>query len=278
MRDYAVAVVNEVSVMQLRECSVLTFSVVLFLVGAAGCSDSQDKDSEKKAVIGNLGGVPVIIPEPYVFLYSYDDDPHFMEIDDWQAPERTFESRFRSIGFEVRYPDMAPVKEKKREKTNIYNTQWMRVGITAGEHYPGPEGLTRRKNRTLEMSRESADACGSKCYIYVELPENVYGLTGYTPTGTGVNLEKRRSGYGGGADMRDKNIYFQPGQDGRVVTFIECYNREIKSGRCQQSFDLNPKMDALVSVNYRKALLPHWQDIQSAVTNLVYSFELKNQK
>jgi len=29
----------------------------------------------------------------------------------------------------------------------------------------------------------------------------------------------------------------------------------------------------LIKVNYRKELLPHWQEIQQSVTELIYSFE-----
>ncbi|MGD9169496.1 MAG: hypothetical protein PVI97_05470 [Candidatus Thiodiazotropha sp.] len=46
-----------------------------------------------------------------------------------------------------------------------------------------------------------------------------------------------------------------------------------EAARCIQRFNLNPLMKAHVRVNYRKGLLPHWQQIQQSVMELIYSFE-----
>jgi hypothetical protein len=222
-------------------------------------------------VIGELGGVPVAIPRPFARFVEYDADPHFMERKGWSSPERTFQSNLRSFGFEVRYPDMAPIEAQSPAEEDIYTTMLMRVGVSTGEDYGDDKNLNRMKARYLNQDRP----CISRdhCYIYEPLPEKTHGLTGYTPTGSGVDLDRRNIESGRGADIRDSNIYFSLDNSGRVTTFVNCSNVTHAAGRCKQYFNLTPYMKVHVWVNYRKALLPHWQQIQQSVTELLYNFE-----
>lgn len=222
-------------------------------------------------VIGDLGDVPVVIPRSFARFVEYDADPHFMERKGWSSPERTFQSGLRSFGFEVRYPDMASVEVQTPAEKDIFTTMWMRVGISTGEDYGDDKGLNRTKTRYLSQDRPCLSR--NHCYIYKPLPEKIHGLTGYTPTGSGVDLERRNIESGRGADMRDKNIYFFQDDSGRVTTLIECSNMTHAAALCQQFFNLSPVMKAHISVSYRKGLLPHWQQIQQSVSELLYSFE-----
>lgn len=222
-------------------------------------------------VIGNLGGVPVEIPREYARFVEYDSDPHFMESSWWFNPERTSESRLRSFGFEVRYPDMASVKVQTKAEKNRFTTMWMRVGVITGEYYgsTGNESLNNYRDDYLDASRP----CSTKCFIYQPLPDQTYGLTGYTPTGSGVDVEKRSIDFGRGTDLRDSNIYFFEDEAGQITTFIRCSNRTHAAAPCEHYFNLNPLMNAHIKVSYRNGLLPHWQQIQQSVTKLIYGFE-----
>lgn len=222
-------------------------------------------------VIGDLGGVPVEIPRAYVYIVSFNQALGWLDKIPLLRPERTYQSKLRGLGFEVRYPDMAPVEVQTQEEKNIFKTPWMRVIINTGEHYgsAGVRALENHKKYYLDSSRR----CTSKCFIYVPLPDKIYGLTGYTPTGSGVDIEKRSVNYGRGTDLRDRNIYFYQDKAGRVTTFIECSNRDHEAARCKHYFNLEPFMRANVYVTYRKGLLPHWQEIQTSVSDLIYSFK-----
>ncbi|MGD9169495.1 MAG: hypothetical protein PVI97_05465 [Candidatus Thiodiazotropha sp.] len=171
-------------------------------------------------VVGDLGGVSVAIPRSFARFVEYDAVPHFKERKGWSAPERTFQSRLRSFGFEVRYPDMASVEVKTPEEKDIYTTMWMRVGITTGEYYGVDESLDNHKNSRINSNLPFF----SKYYTYVPLPEKTHGLTGYTPIGPGIDVERRNIESGRGADMNDENIYFFEDDSDRVTTFIECSN------------------------------------------------------
>ena len=74
---------------------------------------------------------------------------------------------------------MASVEAKtpdERRHEDIFNTMWMRVGVSAGERYgsAGDEFLEKQLAMYLDPQR--------KRYRYVPLPEKTYDLTGYTPT------------------------------------------------------------------------------------------------
>ena len=231
---------------------------------------SHFKAESTNPVIGDLGGVPVAIPRVFARFVEYDADPHFMEKKGWSKPERTLQSKLRGFGFEVRYPDMASVDVQTQEEKNIRTTKWMRVSVTTGEHYGVDHYLDKKKSNVLASKDRP---CYKKCFIYEPLPNKTYGLTGYTPTGSGVDVAGRSINFGRGTDLRDRNVYYFFNESDQVMTFIECGNRAHAAERCTQYFNLNPVMKAYIKVDYRKALLPHWQEIQQSVTELIYSFE-----
>lgn len=226
------------------------------------------KENQSDPVIGDLGGVPVAIPKPYANFVEYDGDPHFMEKRKAPPPTRTQDSKLASFGFEIRFPDMEPVTAKteaaKRNAT-IQTTMWMRVGIDSNSHY-GAAG-----DQSLERYFEAIADPRAHRYRYEPLPNETYGLSGFTPVGT--NLSRRNLG-GGGADWNDKNIYVHRGQDGRVDTYIACSNMTHSAAVCEQHFSLLPAMRIRVSVSYRKDLLPQWREIQASVTQVILGFRI----
>jgi hypothetical protein len=231
---------------------------------------AKPQDSKNSPVIGDLGGVSVEIPRDYARFVGYNKGKYLKENSSDKKANPAYQSKLRSLGFEVRYPDMASVKVQSKEEKDIFTTMWMRVGVNTGEDYGVDGYLNRKKERYINPTLP----CFSKCFIYHPLNNDIYGLTGYTPKGTGVDIEKRSINFGRGTDLRDQNIYFVQNNTDHVTTFITCSNRSHTAARCTQYFNLSPRMKAHIRVNYRKGLLPHWQKIQQSVSNLFYDFEV----
>lgn len=225
------------------------------------------RENQRGPVIGDLGGVPVMIPKPYAHLVEYEGDPHFMERRKGPAPKRTYASRLSSFGFEVRYPDMAPLTvetEPQKKLENIYTRTWLRVGIDFKSSY-APNGDT-----ALDRWIKSALAPDNIPYRYEKLPDTVHGLTGYTPIG--VTDEMRRNEKGTG--WNDQNIYYHLKPDGKADAYIRCSNVTHAAAPCSLYFNLLPQMSIDVSVSLRRGLLPHWKEIQSSVTQVILGFRV----
>lgn len=225
------------------------------------------RENQRGPVIGDLGGVPVMIPKPYAHFVEYEGDPHFMERRKGPAPKRTYASRLSSFGFEVRYPDMAALTaetELQKRSENIHNTTWLDVGIGYKALY-APNGDT-----ALDRWIEHALAPDNFPYRYERLPDTVHGLVGYTPIG--VTDEMRRSEKGTG--WSDKNIYYHLKPDGKADIYIKCSNKLHAAAPCEMKFILLPEMSVDVSVGLRRGLLPHWKEIQSSVTQVIFGFRV----
>lgn len=271
----------------------ISFAATLLVVGliwlsiqgsvelANSFSDSSTpKEVQTSTIIGNLGGVAVSIPKPYANLVEYDDDPHFTESHKGSPSKRTLESKLRSFGFEIRFPDMAPLTDKThadKRKQSIQTTSWILVGINSNANYgTGGDDALERRVAWIKM----ADASRIR-YTYEALPGQIHGLTGYTPVG--IDESRRGGGVlvdGKAADMSDKNVYFHRGKDGRVDAYIECSNMKHSAATCQHRFNLLPAMRSHVSVSYRRELLSQWREIQSSVTQVILGFAVdpKSQK
>jgi hypothetical protein len=99
-------------------------------------------------VVGDLGGMPVKISRHVAEYVEYDGDPGFSGPPrHGPPPERTYASRLKSFGFDVRFPDMAMLTTREmvvdKANHNIYNTPWMSIGISSGEIYPGRGFMNR---------------------------------------------------------------------------------------------------------------------------------------
>ena len=215
-------------------------------------------------VIGHLGGVPVSIPKEFAYFAEYDGDPGFLEKRNGPIPKRTFESGIRSFGFEIRYPDMVPVSEqnwKEKRKESIYTTTWMRVGVLSNSHYQD-----RSKTRFAELASAWLKNA-SIFYRYEEQPGKAYGLTTYIPVN--ADLSRREMGTN---SLSDRNIYIHHVTNNDVDAYIDCSNRNHEAAQCNHSFGLEPTLKASVKVSYRKGLLPHWQEIQGGITQVLLGF------
>jgi hypothetical protein len=234
------------------------------------------KENRGAFVIGDLGGVPVKIPRDFARFVEYDNDPHFMEKRRGAPPKRTYRSRLRSFGFEVRYPDMISIKNetgKEKKHRNIYNSMWLSVGLSSGEY----NYRTPHLDAYLEQYSNTN-------YIFQKLDNPIYGLETYIPirakfpwerrhqNAEEYPIEKFRSKIG--YELHDQNLYFFRDPDGHAVTFIACSNALIESATCRQRFLMKSPIRAAVDFSYRRALLPHWQDMQSKITSLIIGFKV----
>jgi hypothetical protein len=221
-----------------------------------------------KDVVGDLGGVPVTIPKHFAEYVEYDGDPGFGEKRLDPAPVRTHESKLRSFGFEVRYPDMVglstPELRQEKRKASIYKTMWISVGITTGEHYPGDGFLDRFTNSTLNLKSKIIDY-----EDYEKLPDIQFGLEVYSPKGIDVKTGIAHRNHDDARDM-----YVSRDESGKVQAVIVCSNRPVKSVRCKHRISLDPRWDAAVDIHYRRQLLSEWKKIQESVIKVVERFEV----
>jgi hypothetical protein len=221
----------------------------------------------KTDAIGHLGGVPVMIPKEFANFLEYDDDPGFLEKRKGEIPKRTFESGIRSFGFEVRYPDMAPVNDqtwRDKRKENIYTTMWMSVGVRSNSRYQD-RSPARMARILVSVWLENS----SLFYRYEEQPSQIYGLTAFVPVNADVS---RRSAEN--HNSNDENIYIHRLDKDHVDAYISCSNNNLESVTCQQRFSLEPVLKASVDVRYRKGLLPKWREIQNSVTQVLLNFRV----
>lgn len=248
---------------------VLLWVIIRSSVGLPGNVQSvaSHQEDRHEPTIGMLGGVPVSIPKPYANFVEYDGDREWMETNKGASPTRTFASKLSSFGFELRFPHMEVMSDTTTlhaSKEDVYSTMRMRVGVNSNSAY-GSAGDT-----ALEAYISSIPSQQGHPYRFEKLPEAHYGLTGYTSVGVDVT----RRNVIGMADMNDKNIYFHRDQKGKADAYIECSNMLHAAARCELRFNMLPEMHGLVSVNFRKELLPHWREIQSSVHTVILGFRV----
>ena len=100
----------------------------------------------KSDAVGDLGGMPVTIPQYFANFVEYEGDPGW-EKRVGPVPKRDHHSKLVSFGFEVRFPDMVGLNsdelKEDHQNSTIYNTQWLDVGITTGKNFGDGFGLER---------------------------------------------------------------------------------------------------------------------------------------
>ncbi|GHT96783.1 hypothetical protein FACS1894116_14380 [Betaproteobacteria bacterium] len=238
--------------------------------------------NQEKFVIGDLGGRPVSIPRDFARFVEYDGDPGFMKKREVPVPKRTYQSRLRSFGYEVRYPDMAGRSREtaqEKEYETIYNTMWLRVGLSSGEDYHPREEKDDHLDGYLKMALQPRGE--NTLYVIFEhqkLHETMYGLEAHVPVRARysgrkfVPIDEMRKKVKN--DYFDRNYYVLRREDGHIKTFINCGNGPYESANCTQKFRLRSPMRAYVDISYRRGLLPYWQEIQEKVTAQLLGFQV----
>ena len=214
-------------------------------------------------VVGDLGGLPVNIPRHFANYVEYEGDPGWGEKRKGLKPKRTHQSKLTSFGYYTRFPDMAGESSfelvKDKSSYSIHTTPWINVGITTGNIYPGVGFLYRLAVAMISSS--------SRYEQYEQLPELEHGLTVYVAGGIDHQTNKPYREH-----SQAKDLFFLRYDINCVATYIDCSKRLGGSQPCQHTFSLEPHMHAEVYVIYRRTQLPHWREIQQAVTHQLLCF------
>lgn len=243
----------------------ITASVSRLDIFAQAFAESGTTNMVSRQVIGDLGGMLVRIPAEFARFVEYDEDPHFLDKAFPLPRAHTYQSKLRSFGFEVRFPDMKGGAPSTPEERDIFKTMWMRVGVNTGSNYGDGGDILARAVASIHHKPQ-------RKYDYVQLKEGIHGLTVYTPVGVDLS---RRDMTKNRPDLRDEDIFFSRDPAGNYEAFIECTNVNHSAVRCQHIFRISKDIKANISVNYRRDLLPHWREIQNSISKVILGFRTK---
>lgn len=241
-------------------------------LGLSACRDAGSEAppppaSSIREVIGDLGGVPVRIPQEFARSVEYDDDPAILEPRLKPVPARNFSSKLRSFGFDFRYPDMVgPGSEEARKDQAAHlpgNTFWIFVGLNAGQDYHSA-GSTERLTAATLSKPEAVTGASYQVAAKKTCGLDTYVLTGNDPKSGKPNREHPNA----------EDVFVGRDAAGKATTLIQCSNRPLNAAPCTQYFDLEPQMHAMVYLGYRRGLLCEWQGIQGATSQLINSFRV----
>lgn len=220
-----------------------------------------------KDVIGDLGGMPVKISRHIAEYVEYDGDPGFSGPPrQGPPPERTYASRLKSFGFDVRFPDMAMITSIEmwadKESYTIRNTPWMNVSVRSGENFPGRGFMNR-----LDVMKPQIKSDYWR-YKYEEIPVKKFGLTEYRVSGIHPQTGKPAR------DHRDADIvYIYRDRAGKVLTRIDCSNVPHEAAPCTQEWSMETQnVDAVIQVHYRRGFVRNWSEIQQYVSRTILNF------
>ena len=225
-----------------------------------------------KEVVGDLGGMKVVIPRYFAEYVEYDGDPGSGEKRKKSRPVRTLNSQLENFGMDVNFPDMQglvdlQVRQEKRRQSLLENT-WLRVGVSAGESYYGDGSLDRLSQVVLKPEEYPGDYWWNN---YVRLSEDKYGLEMYVVAGKDPHGKPARE------SDRTSDVYLYRDLSGKVETHIRCRRAKVPNGvaRCRLRFTLEPKAHVGIRVAFRRGILPQWRKIKASVGDLLLSFEVK---
>ena len=231
----------------------------------------RDPESGKPLPIGNLGGVPVVLPH-YVEMLEYDDSPGFdaEKIRNFHAPVRTFDSPIMSFGFHMRYTDMrfkyeidGSSHEYEKELDQAGN-KWVGVTILSGKQYPTTRPINDILNRTVARHLLPPR---------IRVPEKRFGLEVYTfPL---ENDENKRKSVLSTIDQDD--IYLTRDKAGNINRYIRCSINNVPQPPCEHYFILEKDMRVVILILYNRNQLPHWWEIETKALHTIYSFAVDGQ-
>ena len=232
-------------------------------------SNMKSATINEDIVIGDLGGVPVEMPRDSVRLVEYNGDPDWGEDFEGAVPDRTYESKISSFGFDVRYTDGAlydgivgKLSDEYEAQKNLSDSPWVSVGVNSGDRYYGSGGIDRIGQGTINAMPDEHPV-----YTYAKLADTQFGLEVYAPPGIDpkTNTTWRE-------DEDAKDIFIKRDNNGMIITYIECSNRDVEQPPCTQYFDLEPDMKLDVYVSYSRYVLKDWQRIEQVVREALLGF------
>lgn len=250
---------------------------IIALVGLSACVSSCKKGipeaNLRQPKIGDLGGVKVSIPSYMAELIEYEGDLGW-DAEKWKTfkfPERTYDSKITSFGFDIRFPDGAVPsteilsKDRFEQNKNIRKTMWMSVGVNSGNIFYR-DGLN---NMAKHVQYPNLNYPFDN---YERLLKSEYGLTVYALKGvdpmTGNPYRK---------DRNAKDVFLYQDKNKNTQTIITCYNYNSPNtvAPCEHRFTLlDQKINTEIYVIYRREMLIHWQEIERIVKQRIQTIEV----
>ncbi len=229
-------------------------------------------DLPHKPTVGDLGGIPISIAPGIARFVEYQGDQHFLTPRKGPPPLRTLQSKFSSFGFEMRLTDKALVHDETPEqlkKIHSGNTMWIDVGLNIYD-FNDERSLNRILDGTANTKSGHYD---EKLGHIVDdgftlLAEPLYGLRVYQVYG----YDDAKRSQQPPNDVGDSTLYYHTNQRGEVDTYIKCDNTRLPGVLCNQQFVLPNTKHTIAQVLYRNGLLPQWQAIQAAATEVILGF------
>jgi hypothetical protein len=216
--------------------------------------------------IGDLGGMPVMIPRYMAEMLEYDGDPGWSSAPDWRPPVRTFDSKMNSFGFHVRFPDGATLDshDRREEKRLVppWEDRWISVGVSSSKHYPG-SGFLKSYEQSLLKDRNHESAL----FRYHPRPEREYGLESY-------KLASPPEGPDPSKTLVYDQFFARDDKD-ELIARIYCaaVRVDINRSMCTQVWSFEDHgLKIKLSAQYRRPMLQHWREIQPMVTRIVLGF------
>lgn len=231
--------------------------------------DKKENTMKNNVIIGNLGGVPVELPTEVVHLVEYNGDPSWGEARQGEIPQRTYQSKLNSFGFDVRYTDgvlydgfVGKYADEYEAQKNLSDSPWVSVGINSGDRYYGSGGIDRIGQGTI-----NAEPNRYPTSIYAKLPDTQFGLEVYASPGINpkTNTPWREDEYA-------EDVFIKRDENGKIITYIQCSNKDVPHPPCTHYFDLEPDMKLDVYVSYSRYVLQDWQRIEEVVKNTLLGF------
>ena len=226
-------------------------------------SRKNSKDRQTHS-IGKLGGVKLSIPKEYqLFSTTYKGE------DIWSGKRLekppTFDTPISTTGLFVRLPNMEPkTAQNTKERSQAFSKHDLRYWVSVQIEGHGYKGTAEEWVKMVISRKREGALLNKKVGWKYQVTNTRFGLIEENLIGGDIEWRKKKW-------LSDKNLMY----DDKNKTFIQCNTNELKFNskqRCRQSFSLRPRINAHVWVRYNAINLKDWKEIQSQLTNLIYSF------
>lgn len=255
--------------------TIMTVSIIRSTLFQGSEDIKSGKGKPQEEVVGNLGGMPIRMPRYIAENVEYNGDPAVGEKTTDLRSKPTLESRFRSFGMAVRYPDMvglASAEMRILRRNEPLNNKWLRISINAGTDYPG-DGFLDRLAAGMLLNAFSPSFKGHWQYSYERLKENSHGLEMWA-----LSMLDPRTNQPARFSEGAKDIYLHRNDAGLVDAYIECSKPRVPNGvgTCRLHTHLEPRAKVVVMISFVPDLLPEWSAILQRSRQLLIGFEVGN--
>lgn len=242
--------------------------LIIVLIFSSGCLQQK---SPRPDYVGDLGGVAVDLPRHIAEMVEYNEDSSWGEKRVGKKPERNYDSKISSLGFEIRYTDATllarddvQLRQQFNKQSELSNNPWVSVGIMSGERYNKAGAVDRIANGEINPGPKV-----NPWRQYKKLPDNQFGMEVYASPGIDPETNKpyREHDYA-------EDVFIKRDNSGQIITYIKCSNVKVKRPPCNHFFDLEPQMQLYVYAQYSRHNLADWQQIQQAVSKAILGFKV----